>query len=308
MRILVTGGFGYIGSRLVPELASRGHTVDIAARHVPPCFAGLERAHAFRAWDIRRPWEGPPPAGYDLLVHLAAANDVDCADAAAALEVNALGTRHALEYCRAHGVPAILYVSTFQVYGVWDGTVRDATLPAPVNDYGISHWFAEEYVRMFARGGGPGHVIVRPTNIYGAPAHRDVDRWSLVPNCFCREAFETGVITLRSSGLQQRDFVSLTSLACRIADVASRLDSHVGQTYTLGSGSSVTIRDIADRVARRFAAKYGRRCEVRVLSQEPRESRPLCITHAASARAGLLAPCTEDMNGEIDRIFDVLQG
>ena len=57
---------------------------------------------------------------------------------------------------------------------------QTASLPpaAPANDYGVTHWFAEEYVRMYGRTGGPDHVILRPTNIYGAPAHRDVDRWS----------------------------------------------------------------------------------------------------------------------------------
>jgi UDP-glucose 4-epimerase len=308
MNILVTGGFGYIGSQVVPELARRGHTVDIAARSVPEHFASLAQQHAFREWDIREAWRGASPARYDLLVHLAAANDVDCVDAALALQVNALGTRHALEFCRAHAVPAIIYVSTFQVYGVWHGTVTDDTPPAPANDYGVTHWFAEEYVRMYGRTGGPDHVILRPTNIYGAPAHRDVDRWSLVPNCFCREAVESGVITLRSSGLQARDFISLTSLADRIAGVATRLNAFRNRTYTVGCGGGITIREIALLVAQRYEARFGLACELRVLSEEPREMQPLRVTSARAAEAGLLAPSLERMSAEIDLIFDLLKG
>ena len=74
MNILVTGGFGYIGSQVVPELARRGHTVDIAARSVPEHFASLAQQHAFREWDIREAWRGASPARYDLLVHLAEAS------------------------------------------------------------------------------------------------------------------------------------------------------------------------------------------------------------------------------------------
>ena len=308
MNVLVTGGFGYIGSRLLPELVRQGHRVGIAARHVPPHFAAAAREHAFHAWDVREPWSGQAPGRYDVLVHLAAANDVDSADAAAALQVNAWGTRNALEFCRAHAVPWFVYVSTFQVYGVWEGAVDDATVPMPSNDYGLTHWFAEEYVRMYGRGAGPRYVILRPTNIYGAPAHRSVDRWTLVPNCFCREAVESGAITLRSSGRQERDFIGLGTLASRIAAVVGRLDAHRDGVFTVSSGRSVTIRAVAELVAQRYAVRFGRRCELRVLSGEPKETRRLTVKSERAAGAGLLAPEVDAMSDEIDLTFDVLRG
>jgi UDP-glucose 4-epimerase len=308
MNVLVTGGFGYIGSRLLPELSHAGHRIHVAARGVPRFLTDLASQHEFYPWDLRKPWSGPPPAACDVVIHLAAANDIDCADAATALQDNALATRHALEFCQTYAVPRMIYVSTFQVYGAWEGVVDEDSVPLPLNDYAITHWFAEEYVRMFARRTALDYVILRPTNIYGAPAHREIDRWSLVPNCFCKEAYETGAITLRSSGLQQRDFISLATLAARIARVAGRPEAYRNNTYAVGSGVSITIRELAELASRRYEAAFGRPCELRVVSDEPHESRPLHVKGARSAEAGLLAPPRETASDEIDRIFDLLKG
>ncbi len=307
MNILVTGGFGYIGSRLVPALIASGHEVEVAGRRLPDYCSDAASRDMFVEWDIRHPWSGKSQRKHDLVIHLASANDIDSASADTALEVNALGTRNVLEFCRSAGVPRFLYLSTFQVYGKWEGAVDELDIPRPTNDYALTHWFAEEYARMYCRTGGPCCVILRPTNIYGTPAYRELDRWTLVPNCFCLEAFETGSISLRSSGLQWRDFISTTSLAERVTAIAERFDEHAGQTYVVASGRSTTVLDIARLVAERYFQIVGRRCMVKTLSDYPQPSPRLNVSGKRATAAGLIATPSPSMADEIDSTFALLE-
>ena len=129
-----------------------------------------------------------------------------------------------------------------------------------------------------------------------------------MPNCFCREAAETGAIRLRSSGRQHRDFIGLASLASRIAGVVANPAAHRNQIYIVGSGDSITIAEVADRVASRYECLFGRACELRMLSDQPSEAQPLQVRSARSAAAGLLAPPAETLDDEIDAIFRLLKG
>lgn len=308
MNVLVTGGLGYIGSRLVSDLVRLRHATTVAARESPNLRGAAAEGRTVRVWDVRESYDEIVNEPYDAVIHLAAANDVDSRDPQVAMDVNVRGTRNVVEFCTKWSVPWIIYVSTFQVYGTWEGTVDDASEAAPIGDYALTHWLAEECIRSHARRGGLAYTILRPTNVYGAPVHRHIDRWSLVPNCFCREAFETASITLRSSGRQQRDFVSLPALSVRIGGVLERPSAHRNQTYVVGSGESTTVREVADLVAERYERRFGRSCSLKILSDEPKSTVRLSVSSARSLHAGLFGPSPESMADEVDRIFDRLEG
>lgn len=310
MRLLVTGGYGYIGGRLLPLLAARGHEVHVAARQRPAHADHCWPDTVHHAWDVRLPWPHGRRTTFDLVIHLAAANDVDSTDPGLAQAVNVDGTRHVADLCREGVAARVLYFSTFQVFGRWEGTVDEDDAPQPANEYARTHWQAEVLLRAAAERDELAYLIVRPTNLFGAPAHRDTDRWSLVPLCFCREAHETGRITLRSSGLQSRDFANVQALAAWTTDTAAAFDAHRNRTYTAGSGRAVTVRALADAVARRAAARSGRPCAVDAQSPEPRAPQALRVTGARSAAAGALPlpQAATDLDREIDLTFDRLEG
>jgi UDP-glucose 4-epimerase len=101
-------------------------------------------------------------------------------------------------------------------------------------------------------------VVFRLTNSVGAPAHPDVDRWSLVTNDLCRQAVTRGELHLRSAGTQWRDFVALAD-ACRILTGCLAPGSLPSGTYNLASGTSHTIRQLVGLVQDAVVAEGGRR-------------------------------------------------
>lgn len=274
MRILVSGGFGFIGIPLLARLQSAGHETAVITRSIPDYAEGLASGMTVWVSDITRPLDIPVKGGYDVFIHLASANDVDSADPETAIRVNALGTRNCLEFCAQNGIKRFIYFSTAQVYGRDSGIITPDTPAACLNDYAITHLFGEEYARLYGRTRGIRSAIVRPANLHGPLFDRRVDRWSLVPYCFCREAFERGKITLRSSGLQRRDFVDMNSLTGAVAHLCEQFDSLHAQNrvFNIASGKSIRIIDIAQIVRKVYSEIFGRECGLEILSTDPSDS------------------------------------
>jgi UDP-glucose 4-epimerase len=219
------------------------------------------------------------PKRLDACVHAAAAvNGSAPGYARDSLLVNGLGTRNMLEaLClraamdgAAHpGVeeasagtakplpPLFLYCSTFHVYGPVDGHITEQAVPAPVNDYALTHLFGEEYCRMYAGNRNIPCVILRLSNGYGAPLHASFKQWNLLLPDLCRSAYETGRIVLRADPDQERDFVWLGA----VAHVAGRLiaENPVGgatvPVFNVSSGAAVSLGEVA-RLAAHTAAGF----------------------------------------------------
>ena len=190
--------------------------------------------------------------GIDTVVHLAGHNEVVAAqDPDRALAETALAGRHVVEAARAAGVGRIVYVSTIHVYGdrlAPDATVDETIAPAPHGAYAVARLAVEHLVAD-----GPDPVVLRLSNAVGAPAHPEVDRWTLVAADLCRSAATTGALTLRSTGQQFRDFIGLADVVRAIAAGTDPAAVPSG-TYNLVSGRSTTVRALAELVQDRFEA------------------------------------------------------
>lgn len=314
MKILLSGGSGYLGNALIRRLITDGHQLALLSRHALPTWAteGLpaERWRELR-WDMAQPLSEHALASlggdWDLMVHAAGANDVDSASAAEALIGSALSTRHAIDLCQRLTVRQLVYLSTFQVYGRDHGAIDETSPLEPVNDYGLTHRFAEEYLEMARRTGKLDAVILRPSNVYGAPRHRDVDRWTLVPNCFCKEALERDEIGLRSSGRQNRNFVHHNTVADAVSFAATTFDRLAGRAYNVAGDETRSIREVAEMTCAIHQRRFGKPCRLNILSDAPRETAPLSVSDSALRAAGWNPPPAPDLAAEIDTIFTCLK-
>lgn len=204
MRVLITGSNGFIGSYLANYFLQKGYGVIATSRQFHSSTQSLLKKAQLIELDVLNAGQLQDlTIQADIIIHTATANDIISKDAMKGIELSATGTKNILDFGLRNGIQKCIVFSTLQVYGTeLHGQVSESSPLHFQNEYGINHLFAEMYGDMYSRHGKMQSVSVRPSNVYGRIVTDAFHRWSLVPGCFCKEAMESGTITIRSSGLQ----------------------------------------------------------------------------------------------------------
>jgi nucleoside-diphosphate-sugar epimerase len=244
MRLLVTGGSGFIGSRLA--LVARAELLDVVV--TGQVNNDFERARVDELSAAGVSIETGPlqdaafsrriVAGCDLVIHLAAAqHEVNVPDAYFE-EVNVGGTRALLEASCAAGVRRFVYGSTIGIYGSAAQGQLDEQSPArPDNIYGRTKLAAEEVVRTAA--GRLETCIVRVSETYGPGDFRLLKLFRAID----RDAF-----MMIGDGLNQRQVMYVTDLV-RALLVTARHPAAAGETFVLPGSEVMTTRDMVAAIA-----------------------------------------------------------
>lgn len=269
-RILITGGFGYIGGRIVKHLRGERVALRLSTRRSSDSFpewsAGLDivRANMASEDDL-----ASLCLGVDTIIHLAAMNEHACAaDPVAAVRVNSEASVLLLEVAKSAGVKRYIYFSTAHVYGApLEGKITEQNLPKPRHPYAITHRIVEDFVLAEQNQGEMAGLVLRLSNGMGAPADTMVDRWSLISNDLCRQAVEKGVLTLKSSGLQKRDFIPLSDVSRAVSHFLD-MDSvkWADGLFNLGGECPMSIFRMAEMIAQRAEVVLG----IKVNIQRPK--------------------------------------
>lgn len=259
MKVLVTGGRGYVGGRLCHFLADDPEFEVFSGSRS----ASAEASQGDRISAVTTDWDSMESlvaccAGMDAVVHLAAINAADSKhDPVAALEVNGVGTACLIQAATQSGVRRFVYISTAHVYGLpLVGTLNEKTCPLPVHPYATSHRAAEDVVCAASFQGLIEGVVLRLSNGFGAPTLAEADCWDLLFNDLCRQVVVSGAMVLRSSGMQRRDFIAMADV-CRAIRHSLQLPavSLSDRIFNLGGQWSPTILEAAVLVADRFEAR-----------------------------------------------------
>ena len=169
MRIVIVGGLGFVGSRLVPKLLAEGHNVKILDKRSPP---DRQQCEAIQA-DVRDLGSLQPHfLGQDLVINLAAEHQDNVRPLSLYDEVNVVGARNVCAAAEDAGVGRILFTSSVAVYGDSTYPLTEESPPKYFNDYGRTKHEAEQIYRNWRTGGTNRRLaIVRPTVIFG-PGNR----------------------------------------------------------------------------------------------------------------------------------------
>lgn len=249
MRLVVTGGAGFLGSHVADHLAERGHDVAVfdqapSARHRTIVGDLLDPDRVSAAFD-----------GADAVCHLGAVGDVYLAAERPSLAgaVNVTGTANVCEAALREGVGRVVVASTWEVYGRPRYQPMDEEHPCePDHPYNITKLAGERIAVAYARLKGVGVIALRLGTAYGTRM-----RSNSVFQVFVRRALCGEPITIQGSGQQGRQFTHARDIARAFEAALTR--GQVAAAYNIVAERMVTIRELAEIVTRSFPTQvtYG---------------------------------------------------
>ncbi len=260
MRVLVTGGAGFIGSHVVDALLAAGHEALVLDDLSTGRAAQLDPRAQVTVADIRDAALG------DILhrlrpravIHLAAQVDARRAalDPALDADVNLMGGLNLLAAARAAGVERLVFASTAAVYGdpprlpvLEDDPCR------PLSGYGVSKLAFEHYLRIAMAGGGPAATVLRFANVYGP--RQDPHGEAGVVAIFAARLLAGEPCQVFGDGAQARDFVYVGD--CARACLLALEPAAAGGTFNVASGAMLTVLALYERLGRLTGAAQGAR-------------------------------------------------
>ena len=260
MRILITGGFGFVGGRVAAHLAQAGHTIVLGSRKAVGSPAWLPQAEVIQSdWDDVSTLERSCK-GVDLIIHAAGMNAQDCAaDPVGALAFNGVATARLVSAATKAAVQSFIYLSTAHVYAnLLERSISEDDSTQNLHPYATSHLAGEKAVLWLNQGGCTQGIIFRLSNLFGSPMHKDVNCWMLLVHDLCKQAVQTRRMVLHSTGLQHRDFLSITNF-CSVIDrfvSCSGKDRLMG-IFNIGSGTSQSVLTISKIIQQRCLVVLG---------------------------------------------------
>ncbi|HTL62145.1 MAG TPA: NAD-dependent epimerase/dehydratase family protein [Nitrospira sp.] len=245
MKVLVTGGAGFIGSHLVDRLVLEGHETVVVDNLATGKRRNLNRATRFykmdiQSWRLERVLRNERP---NVVMHLAAQMDVrkSVEDPMFDAQVNVLGTLNVLQQAVKHGVRKVIFSSSGgAIYGEQEIYPAPEThVMKPLSPYGLSKLCGEQYLSYFQRVSGLQAVSLRYANVYGP--RQDPEGEAGVVAIFIQKMLNNEQPVIYGNGRQTRDFVF-------VDDVVEANLAMMGQetqgTYNVGTGVETSINDL----------------------------------------------------------------
>lgn len=246
MKILVTGGAGFIGSHVVDAYVAAGHQVVVVDDLSTGRRSNLNPEAKFYQVDIRSSeleavFEKELP---EIVNHHAAQMDVrrSVAEPLFDADVNVLGSIHLLELARRFEVRRFIYISTGgAVYGEPVYLPCDEEHPVnPICPYGASKHTVEHYLYMYREMYGLEYVVLRYPNVYGP--RQDPHGEAGVVAIFTGQMLNGEQVVINGDGLQERDFVYVED--CARANLLALETENANTIYNLGFGRGTTVNEI----------------------------------------------------------------
>jgi UDP-glucose 4-epimerase len=250
-KVLITGGLGNLGSWLTDYLL-QNTDMEVYVLSSKPDYYPLSRPYHLLTADVsdlEALKSCLMPYSFDYVYHLASVNDTFVADYDhLAYRINVVGTQNIVKVLASHPIKKFVYLSTFHVYGSQQGQINENTECKAPHSYGSTHLEAEKIVAAHFEENR--YAIFRLSNSYGCPRLSNNNKWYLVLNDLCRQAFTNQKIQLLSNGKPTRDFIWMGD----VCDILHQSISHpeLNGIFNLNSGQLFSMYQIAERVQKAY--------------------------------------------------------
>tara|TARA_Y100000592_G_scaffold20155_1_gene30935 strand:+ start:315 stop:1172 length:858 start_codon:yes stop_codon:yes gene_type:complete len=232
MRVLVTGGAGFIGTNLIKRLIEDDHFVisfdnystGCRDNHINgACYGDVDITESFSNWVEK----------VDVIFHLAALPRIGPSfkNPPESIDVNVKGTANVLEYARRNEIPVVYAGSS----SFWAGVYK--------NPYAFSKWQGEELCKMYEKIYGLNVTICRFYNVYGDHMAMSGEYRTVLP-IFLEQCDKGHPLTITGDGEQRRDFTHVDDIVDAMIKVVQL--NKWGSIYELGRGDNYSINEIAD--------------------------------------------------------------
>ena len=248
MKIIVTGGAGFVGSHLTELLIKNGHFPIIIDNLNTGKFKYIKKfvdegKADFIKLDIRNFSNLMKLPKCSAVIHLAAiASVVESIDNPSFVnDVNVNGTLNMLEFCRKKKIKKFIFTSSAAIFGNYESKITESSPTIPTTVYGSSKLTGEQYCRIYSELFGITTIILRPFNIYGP---RQNDTYAGVITKFLTRLAKNKPPIIFGTGKQTRDFIHAHDIA-RAFFLALHYKKTKFAVFNLGTGKSTSINTLA---------------------------------------------------------------
>lgn len=249
MKVLVTGGAGFIGSHLVEELVEDGHDVTILDNLATGTLDNLHHINNYvfykedvRDFDaVRKHMEGK-----DVVFHLAALPRItpSLADPLLPHNVNLTGTLNVLEAASKTGT-FVVFSGSSSVFGKTSVIpMREDDPKNPGSPYALQKLMCESYIQLYRRLYGLKCAVLRFFNVYGA-RQPQTGAYAVVAGIFQAQKAQGLPLTIKGDGTQRRDFTYVGDVVSALITVG---EQKLEGTYHIGSGKNHSVNELADAI------------------------------------------------------------
>jgi len=251
MRILVTGGAGFIGSHLVDRLIKENHKVIVIDNLTTGKEENINPQAEFYNLDIYD-FEKIKPLfeKIDFVFHLAAIPQilVSIKDPVGTSKVNILGTINVFKAAIEAKVKRVIFASSSSVYGNQEKLpLKENMRPNPVNPYALQKLVGEQFAKLFTKLYGIPIISLRYFNVYGPRININSD-YSSVIGKFLKQKAEGKPLTIFGNGEQTRDFCYIDDVVDATIKAMESKKLKGGEVINIGSGKSYSINYLANLI------------------------------------------------------------